>query len=450
MPSEKRKADNRIGTIQEGWCHLQNRPARCLPRSSQDDDYISFLESLNKAANADETINPDNIEPTALRKFPFHSELNNHGSQPHEDLVDDAERTTPLLEALKAEKEASKDAANIIRYHPHYGAPSKLGPGGSRAKDRAQKEDDSTFSRSNEPNPPAVKAKDAKNAASSKDPVSGDGPAPFNVARSGPMSKKQAQKAKNSGANDAQPNQNSTPRANKSTKNQSNSATPQQAKPDRSNARPVQDSAEPSGSTVIEDTSSAPVPPREPGTPRERKRPAGNQRMFEAAVAGAMGGAPKEKKPRPERSEEADKDKEAVVRGYREKGPGGNRGGRHPPQPRTILTRDNPAAPSSNPPGDAVSSLQPDTPNNRPFVSGQPQPPQIRSEIRREAIPTQSNAESDKPAGPPGVTPGNNGHSHPSNNSRGRRGRGFRGGPFGRGRGGAGGDSNHERRVDTG
>jgi hypothetical protein len=263
------------------------------------------------------------------------------------------------------------------------------------------------------------------------------------------MSKKQAQKAKNQATSDAQPNQNTTPRANKPTRNPPNTpaSTSQQARPDRSTPRPVQDTAEPSGSAVVEDGLSTPVPQREPGAQRERKRPAGNQRMFEAAVAGAMGSTPAERRPRPERSEEGEKDKEQAVRGNREKAAGGNRGGRHPPQPRAILTRDSAAVPtpSSSLSIDAASSIQSDAPKS--FVSGQPQPPQGQSEVRREAVSAEPNAESDRPTGAQG---GNNGHTHPPNNPRGRRGRGFRGSPFGRGRGGAIIESNHERRVDTG
>ncbi|KJA25272.1 hypothetical protein HYPSUDRAFT_37761 [Hypholoma sublateritium FD-334 SS-4] len=81
IPSEKRKADPRNGTIEK------------------DEDYISFLETLKAAENA---------EPVSLETL-----IASAQPTPHP-------KTTPLLEALKAEKSANKDKEAILRNHAHY------------------------------------------------------------------------------------------------------------------------------------------------------------------------------------------------------------------------------------------------------------------------------------------------------------------------------------------
>ncbi|KAF8153142.1 Smg-4/UPF3 family-domain-containing protein [Crassisporium funariophilum] len=81
IPSEKRKPDNRNATIE------------------QDDDYISFVESLKAAANAAPVTLESLIASTQTAPPP---------------------KTTPLLEALKAEKSANKDKEAILRNHAHY------------------------------------------------------------------------------------------------------------------------------------------------------------------------------------------------------------------------------------------------------------------------------------------------------------------------------------------
>ncbi|TFK32063.1 Smg-4/UPF3 family-domain-containing protein, partial [Crucibulum laeve] len=81
VPAEKKKPDARNATIEK------------------DEDYISFLESLNAAANAE----PVTLEALIAATRPV--------SPP---------KTTPLLEALKAEKSALKDKETILRNHAHY------------------------------------------------------------------------------------------------------------------------------------------------------------------------------------------------------------------------------------------------------------------------------------------------------------------------------------------
>ncbi|KAG1900207.1 Smg-4/UPF3 family-domain-containing protein [Suillus fuscotomentosus] len=81
IPSEKKKTDARNATI------------------DKDEDYISFLEALNNAEKSEHT----SLEALIA------------ASQPPA-----APKTTPLLEALKAEKSAQKDKEAILRNHAHY------------------------------------------------------------------------------------------------------------------------------------------------------------------------------------------------------------------------------------------------------------------------------------------------------------------------------------------
>ncbi|CAA7266188.1 unnamed protein product [Cyclocybe aegerita] len=81
IPSEKKKVDNRSGTIEK------------------DEDFISFMESLKTPS----TTGPVSLEALIASTRP--------ASPP---------KTTPLLEALKAEKSANKDKEAILRNHAHY------------------------------------------------------------------------------------------------------------------------------------------------------------------------------------------------------------------------------------------------------------------------------------------------------------------------------------------
>ncbi|KAI6035770.1 Smg-4/UPF3 family-domain-containing protein [Pisolithus marmoratus] len=81
IPVERRKPDTRINTI------------------DKDEDYISFLESLKKS---------EKPEPVSLEALVA-------AAQPAPPPT-----TTPLLEALKAEKLAQKDRETILRSHAHY------------------------------------------------------------------------------------------------------------------------------------------------------------------------------------------------------------------------------------------------------------------------------------------------------------------------------------------
>ncbi|KAG1732134.1 Smg-4/UPF3 family-domain-containing protein [Suillus lakei] len=81
IPSEKKKADARNATI------------------DKDEDYISFLETLNNAEKS-EHVSLEALIAASLPPAP--------------------PKTTPLLEALKAEKSAQKDKEAILRNHAHY------------------------------------------------------------------------------------------------------------------------------------------------------------------------------------------------------------------------------------------------------------------------------------------------------------------------------------------
>ncbi|KAF8624683.1 hypothetical protein AX17_007014 [Amanita inopinata Kibby_2008] len=87
VPPEKKKIDARNATIEK------------------DEDYISFMALLNEQANAE----PVSIETliASMQQVPM-------------------PKTTPLLEALKAEKSAIKDKEAILRNHAHYKDPSVL------------------------------------------------------------------------------------------------------------------------------------------------------------------------------------------------------------------------------------------------------------------------------------------------------------------------------------
>ncbi|KAL0946194.1 hypothetical protein HGRIS_012456 [Hohenbuehelia grisea] len=93
IPPEKRKVDARLGTIEK------------------DEDYISFVDSLNAAKESQEPVTLETLVAA---------------SQPPP-----LPTTTPLLEALKAKQSADRDREAIIRNHAHYKDPS-VHPGASK------------------------------------------------------------------------------------------------------------------------------------------------------------------------------------------------------------------------------------------------------------------------------------------------------------------------------
>ncbi|KAG6857241.1 hypothetical protein H0H87_007660 [Tephrocybe sp. NHM501043] len=89
VPSDKKKVDARNATIEK------------------DDDYLSFIASLKAAESAE----PPSLESLIVAAQPA-----------------PPPKTTPLLEALKAEKSANKDKEAILRSHAHYKDPTILQP----------------------------------------------------------------------------------------------------------------------------------------------------------------------------------------------------------------------------------------------------------------------------------------------------------------------------------
>ncbi|KIP09958.1 hypothetical protein PHLGIDRAFT_85906, partial [Phlebiopsis gigantea 11061_1 CR5-6] len=83
IPTEKKKVDSRIATIEK------------------DEDFLSFIESLKEPAGK--------LSDSELL------ETLSSGSQ-----LPPMPTTTPLLEALKAEKSAQRDREAILRNHAHY------------------------------------------------------------------------------------------------------------------------------------------------------------------------------------------------------------------------------------------------------------------------------------------------------------------------------------------
>ncbi|KAF9489521.1 hypothetical protein BDN71DRAFT_1435343 [Pleurotus eryngii] len=81
VPSDRKKVDARLGTIEK------------------DEDYISFIEALEASKKAEPVSLEALIASTQPAPMPT---------------------TTPLLEALKAEKSAAKDREAILRNHAHY------------------------------------------------------------------------------------------------------------------------------------------------------------------------------------------------------------------------------------------------------------------------------------------------------------------------------------------
>ncbi|KAH8112273.1 Smg-4/UPF3 family-domain-containing protein [Phellopilus nigrolimitatus] len=85
VPPEKKKADPRNGTIE------------------QDEDYISYVASFNAP--------PKPSESDALETLIAASQHTTHPQEP---------KSTPLLDALRAEKQAQRDRETILKAHAHY------------------------------------------------------------------------------------------------------------------------------------------------------------------------------------------------------------------------------------------------------------------------------------------------------------------------------------------
>ncbi|RDB17122.1 Regulator of nonsense transcripts UPF3 [Hypsizygus marmoreus] len=140
VPSEKKKVDARNATIEK------------------DEDYISFIESLK--VNKPE---PVSLETLIAARQPA-----------------PAPTTTPLLEALKAEKSASKDKEAILRNHAHYKDATILAP--TPRKDEPKKKGAPPTQRAPEPTTPAGKKPSKKPIPAPPVPPSAQKPPPLPAA----------------------------------------------------------------------------------------------------------------------------------------------------------------------------------------------------------------------------------------------------------------------------
>lgn len=221
---ERKKHDTRSGTIH------------------QDEDYLSFLQSLSADA-----------EPE-----PQPSVVNNLGGP----------TSTPLLEALKAEKAAARDAASILSYHGHYsGADRRLATKAVRDAAKVVEEDASIFSRSN-PVPPSV-------------------PAPVLLVNHKPEGKAREKGSKHRDPKGPLLSQSSEPKKREKRADAAVPASIHQSK-EKNHSRGAQGKWAPSSVLAPKDAGASPAdhPALDPPKERERKRPILNPRMFEAALAG--------------------------------------------------------------------------------------------------------------------------------------------------------------------
>ncbi|KAK1228110.1 hypothetical protein PQX77_008881 [Marasmius sp. AFHP31] len=232
VPSDKKKADARLGTIE------------------QDEDYISFIQTLNQP-----TTEPATIETLVASLQPV--------SQP---------KTTPLLEALKAEKVAAKEAKEkMIMMRNHHAHPPEV----LTRKDDGKK-----------------KASSAKAAPEAP-----------------PTSKKAAKKAAAvaAAAANVDPGHAGSPSSRKSGK----------ASRAREHSSPAQASspsaAAPSTSAATTNDAAAP--------PSRRSRPVLGlgSRQFEAALSGVAGGKSRKDREKDNKDKEKEKEKEPSQEGTQEK-----------------------------------------------------------------------------------------------------------------------------------
>src|ERR1700733_10884784 len=93
-----------------------------------DDDFRSFLESLNAAP-----------PPVSEPGVPTSGSIILPGDLLIIELDTVDPKATPLLEALKAEKAAAKDAAQILSYHGHYHKAAKADRAAAKAASKAPK-----------------------------------------------------------------------------------------------------------------------------------------------------------------------------------------------------------------------------------------------------------------------------------------------------------------------
>ncbi|KAI0342420.1 hypothetical protein BDW22DRAFT_1413639 [Trametopsis cervina] len=256
IPSAKGKADNRMGTIEK------------------DEDFISFVESLK--------------EPQTK---PFDAET-------LETLVADIQpmshpTTTPLLEALKAEKSAQKDKEAILRNHAHYKDmnPTALNP--SSKRDDSKKKAAPSNNPPAKTNEPSAGKKAAKKAAAAAKAAAAPGP-PASQAKETPPQPTVAAPSKPKAAPP-------TPRSQR-TRDRGGSKGAASANNDTAKVRPPATQSNTPSQPPATDPPSQPeqagaAPPAPAPAPRRARPVIGlASRQFEAALSGAMGGKSRKEK----------------------------------------------------------------------------------------------------------------------------------------------------------
>ncbi|THH31843.1 hypothetical protein EUX98_g2358 [Antrodiella citrinella] len=274
VPSEKKKVDTRVGTIEK------------------DEDYLSFLESLKESPS--KAFDVDTLEQLASAERP-----------------PPAPTTTPLLEALKAEKSAQKDKESIIRAHAHYKDPAIAG-GSSHKKDDGGK---GKRGAGLPPKPSTANETTPQGKKATKPAPKGDTtPMPKKIAQNPNVNANansaSAQAATAKSAPAARPTPKS-PRRNRDKDASKQEKTATQAAP---RAQTPDTLAAPSNAAASSSTTAAPTAPGGAGgaPPSRRTRPIFGlaSRHFEAALSGA--GVERKAPPKREAGKDKDnKDKDA-------------------------------------------------------------------------------------------------------------------------------------------
>ncbi|KAI0696522.1 Smg-4/UPF3 family-domain-containing protein [Cytidiella melzeri] len=308
VPTGKGKADSRMATIE------------------RDEDFISFMESLKEPQT--KPLDLDSLDNLIADK---------HISPPP--------TTTPLLEALKAEKSAQKDKEAIIRNHAHYKdmkVAATSTPAGAK-RDVAKKKAGSDNHPPSKGEEPPTSKKAAKKAAAAAAKAASQAftsgaaqPKDTSAPGGGPSNPPAKSKAATS-----------TPKSQRTNRDRggskgASSATAQASKPEPSNNPSEHSKPEPPKSELL-----VPGAPSEPGpaaSSSRRGRPVIGlgSRQFEAALSGAVGGG----KPKREKDNETTVPTSAAAGATSPKSrPSQVPSATSAVVPHTILRRDGPANP---------------------------------------------------------------------------------------------------------
>lgn len=378
--------------------------------SISDENYISFIESLKEGPPA----GPNNVEGAEIvsagKNLEFQRVQNAISCPAY--IAPEPPKSTPLLEALKAEKAAAKDAAQILSYHGHYtGADRRRAPAAAAAKvARDMKNEDETVYSRKAPIPGEPgSTTSVPNNASSKGDSKSRGPKEPKASAGGPTTPGKRRNNRSNSVTDT-----GAPQSPQQAKNKP------QSKAQHAKATPSTSNQPAIGAGAADGAPAQDQAPKE----RERKRPMLNPRMFEAALAG-VGGSRTAGAKEPTRKER----REA-------KQPEGERGG-------STTTNDAPSTVIDNKDKKGPKEKKPRTPKPKNKPARAPVPPTITPIIlTREAPPSTPSifepvkAAPNQNAGAGSEAP--NPTSVPPNGQQANRGAGASRRGRGRGRGGKG------------